>query len=168
MFQRCVGEPFHYRVVSPLSCDSIGLCTTILPTLFVLIGFLVFKFASAQRNLDPITLDFSAFNTDISSAPVMPVPFNSPNESYVCQPGNCIYTQDFFDSSQTNERYALCGSQAQLNSASCSITLSELIMSEVAGFEDIVPIPTAVTDIQNVSLRSLPVRHFRTDPQLVK
>lgn len=123
-----------------------------MPTLFVLIGFVVFKFASPQRNLDSITLDVSAFNSDVSAEPIFPLPFNSPDNPYRCQPGKCAYEHTGIEIPETNEFYAFCGSQVTLEGeAVCTISVSTEIAFSLDSFEGITTIETDVTSVETVS-----------------
>ena len=157
LFLRHLGALFKKRAANFKRDKRAWLCTTILPTLFVLIGFLVFKFASPQRDLDPITLDLSSFNRGVSKEPINPLPFNSANiNPYTCQPGRCAYTvpEGKINIPNTSEAYTFCGAQVDLGGslAYCSISKSEDIISTLDGFQDITPVETDVMNIQNVSL----------------
>lgn len=129
-----------------------GFCTTIVPTLFVLIGFVVFKYASPQRNLSPITLDLAGYNSAVSTDPIFPLPFNSPSNPYVCQPGTCIYFTSIVEVPETDEMYPYCGGQVTVDEGwSCTIDESADILSTLNDFEDITTIETYVSDISTVS-----------------
>ena len=133
-------------------------CTTILPSLFVFVGFLLFTVISPDRNLEAIELNLNDYNSEVNppnDQPRNPIPFNSPSESAPCQPGRCFYDSPIvFESyeDETEELYFYCGSQSALNEtdATCSIEVSQTITSRIteagAGAEALI-----ATDVQNVS-----------------
>ena len=109
-------------------------CTTVVPSIFVLLGLIVFKFASPSRDLEPLYLSLEQYNTGIKSPPRNPIVFNSPDAPYDCQPGICAYQASSFNVSQTGEQYFLCGSQARLATQQlCSISDSVSIMDGITG-----------------------------------
>jgi hypothetical protein len=126
-----------------------------LPSLFVLIGFLLFKFVSPDRNLDAIELNLEDYNRKVTvpqDQPRNPIPFNSPSESAPCQPGVCFYDYPLIFEAETDELYFYCGRQSTLEdpNATCSIEVSETITSRIteagAGAEALI-----ATDVRNVS-----------------
>lgn len=90
------------------------ICTTILPSLFVLIGFTVITFASPNRNLEPLTLNIKDYNMDSKLPGETPIVFNSPNSPFTCQPGSCSHVEPFVENTLTGERYLTCGLEARL------------------------------------------------------
>lgn len=126
-------------------------CTTILPSLFVLIGFIIFKFASPTRNLDPILLTLDDYNPSISSGIRNPIAVNADNNPYTCQPGFCAYQAPTIN--VTNEGvYTYCGVEAYLGLGElCSITESEQIISTLDGTYGAKDVPTTVSDVFNSS-----------------
>lgn len=141
-------------------------CTAILPVIFVTIGFMLVAFTSPERNLSPLILDLSALNPDVESDPVNPIPVNSPDAPFACQPGECLY-DPIVAVSETNERYTFCGTQANLGavlgtnglqdssiqppSNLCTIADSFTIVSTLSGFQQAVPVETDVGTIATVS-----------------
>jgi hypothetical protein len=130
-------------------------CTTILPSLFVFIGFLLFRVISPNRNLDALELNLNDYNSKATvpeDQPRNPIPFNSPSESYPCQPGVCFYKYPLVYEEETDELYFYCGIQSTLEDpdATCSIEVSEAITSQItaagAGAEALI-----ATDVQSVS-----------------
>ena len=155
LFFRHVGAMFKKRAASFRRDKRAWTCTTVLPTLFVLLGLILFKYASPKRNLEPITLNMSALNEGVSTAPINPLPFNSVVNSFTCQPGSCAY-DDGVRLTETNEAYTFCGSQVKLDERfSCSISASQDIINTLAGFEGISPQETDVDSIKFVRLSSL-------------
>jgi ATP-binding cassette subfamily A (ABC1) protein 1 len=109
-------------------------CTTILPSLFVLFGFLLFEYAAPQRNFEPLTLDLNDYNVDVETRPRNPIPFNTAGNDYPCQPGTCIYSFPSVNDSMTGESYSYCASHLSIQNASCSIQESETILSQISAF----------------------------------
>ena len=108
------------------------LCTTVLPSVFVLIGFIIFNFAVPDRNMDPLTLDLNDFNVQ-APEPRNPIAFNGPDNPFTCQPGVCSYQQAVVFESSTNEYYFFCGVQARMVDVyNCSVFSSSIIMDKVA------------------------------------
>jgi ATP-binding cassette subfamily A (ABC1) protein 3 len=131
LFTRHVVALFRKRAVNFKRDKKAWVCTTILPCLFVLIGFLLYAFVGPTRNLVPLTLDLDELNVNVDSEPRNPILFNSGN-SFSCQPGNCIYEGVFVNESTTGELYSFCGAQAYLgNATSCSIQEYEGIVARI-------------------------------------
>ncbi len=123
-------------------------CTTILPSIFVLIGFLVSKFASTSRDFVAVKLDLNDYNVNVQTGPRNPIPFN-PNESSICS--YAVATQ--FDTILTGETYQFCGTQARLNGTGrpmCSISESTSFLDRitVAGAS---PMAENASDVLSVS-----------------
>jgi ATP-binding cassette, subfamily A (ABC1), member 3 len=87
------------------------ICTTIVPSLFALIGFTVFALASPNQNLKPLKLSLEAYNPGLKSNPIT---FNSPDNPFLCQPGICSHRQPYYADNLTNEEYVFCGYEAKL------------------------------------------------------
>jgi ATP-binding cassette, subfamily A (ABC1), member 3 len=127
-------------------------CTTILPSVFVLIGLLVFTFASPTRDLGSITLTLDAYNADVSVTPRNPIAYNNPGSFYSCQPGSCAYKIPIVDRPEANERYFYCGFQAELPPLeNCSISDSSLIAGRLDGFDGAKAEGTDASDVFQVS-----------------
>jgi hypothetical protein len=94
------------------------LCTTIIPSLFVLIGFIVFAFAGPNRNLDPLTLDLGDYISDTKPEAENFIAFNSQGNPFLCQPGFCSHREPYVNSELTNEKYVFCGYEAKLGISS--------------------------------------------------
>lgn len=123
-------------------------CTTILPSLFVLIGFLIFAFASPNRDLVAVKLDLADYNVNVMTGPRNPIPSNANGTVFTCQPGSCTYPVTSLDIGVTGESYQFCGTQARLNGSSCTISHSQLFEKfAVAGM---FPIPQNGSDIESV------------------
>jgi hypothetical protein len=138
-------------------------CTTILPVLFVTMGFMLSHFAAPERNLNPITLDLSGLNPGSTAVPQFnPIPVNSPDNPYACQPGVCSYDA-LVVVDDTDETYSFCGSQGYLagyeevSNASiplCSIANSARIMRTIDGLHGASVVEANVSSV-------LEVRHPR-------
>ena len=155
LFGRHVAAMFKKRAASFRRDKRAWLCTTVLPTLFVTIGLVLFKFSSPERNLEPITLDLSALNEGVSMVPINPLPFNSVINPFTCQPGICAYESGGVKSTETNEVYSFCGTQVKLDERlSCTISESSDIINTLAGFEGAAPQETDVDTIVGVRIVS--------------
>ena len=136
------------------------MCTTILPSLFVLMGLLVFKFASQDRELDPLKLRVEDYNGGISSSPRNPITVNNVNDVFTCQPGECAYAGGNapFIISETDEVYFLCGLHANLNSddreVQCTLDESIEFMDTISegGVETVKIDASSVETVSCVSL----------------
>jgi hypothetical protein len=154
LFALHVGALFKKRAANFKRDKKAWVCTTILPSLFVLIGFLLFEFAKVERNMDALILEFDDFNAAITSEPRNPVPFNN-GSVFSCQPGYCIYGHPFVNDSSTGEEYYFCGEQSYLGSEySCSIQDYENILDRIteAGAEPTGDSVVNVTDVRVVCI----------------
>ncbi len=138
-------------------------CTTILPSIFVLIGFLISKFAAPNRNLTALKLDLNDYNINVKSGPRNPIPFNANGTHFTCQPGTCSYPVTQLDTLFTGETYQFCGTlvQALLQNGShlpsCSISESSSFVDKITAF-GASPIPLNASDVKTVgyTFSSLP------------
>jgi hypothetical protein len=87
--------------------------TTILPSLFVLLGFLLFLRLAPNRNLESITMDLNDYNSEVKDPFRNPIAVNSPGNPYLCQPGICSHKRPVVQEDLTNETYFFCGFQAK-------------------------------------------------------
>jgi hypothetical protein len=141
LFTRHLGALLRKRAAFFRRDKKAWMCTTILPSLFVLIGFIVFKYASPGRDLDPVTLDLNDFNPKAFN-PRNPIAFNSPDNPFSCQPGNCAYEFAAMTVDDTKETYFFCGYQALLDEGNkCTIAQStsiiEMITDSGAAAQDV-------------------------------
>jgi hypothetical protein len=157
LFVRHVGALFRKRAVNFKRDKKAWCCSTILPTLFVFVGFIIFTFAGLPTSFEPLTLDLDDLNVNVKQEPRNPIPFSS-GDMYSCQPGKCIYDVPFVESNVTGESYAYCGLQSYLGpETSCSIENYEPIMARIteAGAK---PVGDAVENVTEV-------RDFRIVPK---
>jgi ATP-binding cassette, subfamily A (ABC1), member 3 len=113
------------------------ICTTIVPSLFVLVGFVVFAFAVPNRDLPPLTLKLEDYNPDFEFTPIS---INNPDNPFLCQPGACSHREPFNDIELTNETYVYCGYEAKLGASkgsaptnlSCTVPDSVDVMSSIS------------------------------------
>lgn len=165
LFTRHLKSLFIKRAAYFKRDKKAWMCTTILPSLFVLIGFLITIVKAPTRNLPSLTLNLSALNPNIAVSPVNPIPFNSPDNPYSCQPGLCTYQTPIVYVSETTEVYAFCGTQANLgvsvDAASfqvnvslvdnlCTIDESTNILRTLDGFQGAAPVVADVETVLNV------------------
>lgn len=126
LFIRHVGALFKKRAAFFRRDKKAWICTTLIPSIFVLCGFLIFKYAYPSRNLDPVTLDLNDYNTGTDGVPRNPVAFNSPKSNFTCQfSRNCVYRNMVDDSVATGQIYHFCGSEAYLSGLNHKCTISE-------------------------------------------
>lgn len=127
-------------------------CTTILPSIFVLLGFLALRYAVPVRSLEPLQLDLSAYNarlatTSLRNATRNPIPYNR-DAPFTCQPGWCSYQYPITKVKESKEFYFFCGAQAYLLShPSCSIDMSSYVMDRI----DANPVGSMVRNINEVT-----------------
>jgi hypothetical protein len=110
------------------------LFTTILPSLFVFIGFLLFNLIQFNDFWGPITLRIWDLNKEYQNSTLQnPIPVNSPNNPFMCQIPTCSHKRPFVQEEITNETYFFCGFQSKLGISydgytptnnTCSITNS--------------------------------------------
>lgn len=93
-------------------------CTSILPSLFVTLGLVIFRFAASDPEFKPLTLSLDDYNADISEPDIRnPVSVNSVSNKFQCQPGFCGYQYGnfIFEGDETSEPFTICGLQAVVN-----------------------------------------------------
>lgn len=154
LYRRHVGALFKKRAANFRRDKKAWLCTTILPSLFVFLGFIIITLTSPERNLDPVLLTLEDFNENIdaSSTTRNPIAFNNPGDNYSCQPGRCAYYQmPIVEVEETNEKYYFCGYQARLEGEqSCTIDESSEIVGRITD-AGATPEPADVSTIFEVS-----------------
>jgi len=64
-------------------------CSTILPCLFALIGFIIYKFLSPERNMVLLDLTLADYNPNVLGEMKNPIPYNNAS-TFLCNPGYCI------------------------------------------------------------------------------
>ena len=153
LFARHVGALLRKRAANFKRDKRAWLCTTILPSLFVLLGFIVATYFGVEKNLDPILLTLDDYNIQADPVRRNPIVYNSPN-AYSCQPETCAYPISIMNSTTnpgTNESYHFCGEQARLNNAEqCTIIQSTEIMKEISN-AGAFPVATDVASLVEVS-----------------
>lgn len=92
LFGRHMGALLRKRAANFRRDKCSWCCTTVLPSIFVLFGFVIFKFASPDRNFEALPLNLNAYNPDVTEPPKNPIAVNSPDNPFTCQPGICGYT----------------------------------------------------------------------------
>ena len=109
--------------------------TTLLPVVFVLVGFLALKYASPSKNLELLSLELDAYNLGFEGASEArnPIPYNAPGSYFKCQPGWCSYQAPIIQNHDTEELYFFCGAQSYLLSQpNCSIDMSREITDRIS------------------------------------
>jgi ATP-binding cassette, subfamily A (ABC1), member 3 len=87
------------------------ICTTIVPSVFVFVGFLIVALTSPKLIMEPLLLNPNDYNTEIGQNQII---FNSPDNPFTCQPGICSHRQPYNVDEETNEQYVFCGYQAKI------------------------------------------------------
>lgn len=172
LFFRHLGALFKKRAANFKRDKKAWVCTTIIPSVFVLIGFVVYIVASKKRSLAPLTLSLEDYNIDVQQEPINPIPFNSPNQPFTCEPAECMYrgirnagsgSSGIVQSFSTGEVYAYCGALGSPNFDSfvnesvpfvefdCSISDSSSIMAEIDNFHGGQSVSTETSNISSVS-----------------
>lgn len=152
LFCRHLGALFKKRAINFQRDKKAWCCTTLVPVIFVTIGFLILLIAAPTRNLSPIILELSALNPDVTVAPINPIPVNSPDFAYLCQPGTCSYQTPNISVLETNENYTFCGAQAYLGLNNlCTIDESTTIVRTLDGFQGASVVESDVETISAVS-----------------
>lgn len=149
MFARHVTALFRKRALNFKRDRKAWCCTTICPSICVLLGFLLFAFVSPERNLNAIVMELDDYNPGVA-APRNPIVFNA-DDRYSCQPGKCIYDTPIVLSPGTDELYFYCGTESYVgNGTVCSTNDYADAMSTIteAGAE---PIGASVTNVEESS-----------------
>lgn len=136
LFSRHVRALFEKRALNFKRDKKAWCCSVFLPSIFVLVGFIIFKFASPARNMEAMTLDLAAYNVDITTEPRNPIPFNNPG-TFSCQPGACTDTTPITNTS--DETYSFCGAgffapsgcDEDYCGANCTITESTDLVARI-------------------------------------
>eukprot|EP00980_Cylindrotheca_fusiformis_P009501 scaffold2077_cov119-Cylindrotheca_fusiformis.AAC.4 len=150
LFARHVGALFQKRAANFRRDKKAWCCTTILPSLFVLIGFLLYTYTGLQGDLEPLVLSYDDYNEDIDADPRNLVNFNSGN-SFTCQPGRCIFQPSSFFDPTTSEQFYFCGAESQLaNNTQCSIQSYEDIVARIVE-GDAAPLGANVKNVSEAS-----------------
>jgi len=162
LLSRHIGALFKKRAAFFRRDKKAWMCTTILPSLFVLWGFLIFKFAPNSQSMDELKLNFDVYNRNIDGVR-QPVVYNSASEPFLCQPGRCVYQEPFFNNSETGELYGFCGIEGSFEAAAflgvdigggaygCSITSSDDFASQISQIEHFEAVPVTVSNVSEAS-----------------
>ena len=131
LFVRHAGALFRKRTVNFKRDKKAWVLTMILPSLFVLVGFITSTFAGLPTTFDPLTLDLDDLNVTVKQEPVHPMPFRS-GDMYSCKPGRCIYEFPIVDSDVTGGSYAYFGFHSYLGYETlCCNKVYEPIMARI-------------------------------------
>jgi ATP-binding cassette subfamily A (ABC1) protein 3 len=131
LFVRHVQSLFRKRALNFKRDKKAWFCSTMLPSLLVLIGFIIFKFISPERNMESLELTINTFNADVKGQPRNPIPFNAPGSEFTCQPGVCMV---WFNGTiaDTDDSYTFCGVGLNGNiESTCSISESANVMDQI-------------------------------------
>lgn len=91
---------FAKRAINFKRDKKAWICSTILPSVFALLGFILVTQLTANLNMPPLELKLSDYNTGPipGDQPRNPIPFGS-SDRFMCQPGTCISASEFGNSS---------------------------------------------------------------------
>jgi hypothetical protein len=153
LFMRHISSLFRKRALNFKRDKKAWVCTTILPTIFVLVGFITFAIPDKSSNYRLMKLE--DFNKAIDIDPINPVPINADGNEFTCQPGSCIQNFRGVDPDVLNEYgllqdddYTYCGAgffALERLTLNCTISESELVASHLG--ERATPLPQNITDI---------------------
>jgi hypothetical protein len=132
LFLRHMGALFKKRAAFFRRDKKAWCCTTILPGLFVLWGFLIFRLASTTGGMDELKLNFDKYNINVDGIR-QPVVYNTPDEPFTCQPGQCVYQFPVYQNEATGETYGFCGSEGNL--ILDDLTTGELVLEDLVSGE---------------------------------
>jgi len=123
LFRTHVRALFHKRALNFKRDKKAWICSTILPILFSLFGFITVTLIIPSKNMELLELRLSDYNPDHARKQKR-FPFPVGNSSlFPCQPASCISEYGAYNNS--------CGSFASLNNASALCT-----DPDIAGFQD--------------------------------
>jgi ATP-binding cassette subfamily A (ABC1) protein 1 len=151
VFATHVRSLFKKRALNFKRDKKAWVCSTILPVLFALFGFLTVTFIAPDRNMKPLELKINDLNmgSDIGT----PLPINEAN-TFTCQPAACIASYE--GKSPDNNFYndtSYCGRVIEIPNAlesQCTNVLFDGIEDTITG-SDLFPIPIQASDIEKVS-----------------
>ena len=119
---------------------------SVIPSICVLLGFVIFKLLEGDNNYPALGLSLDSFNGNLE--PQNPVVYNEAYGTFTCQPGVCVYPDRIDDDGETTY---FCGAQASLgNSPQCSVNTSDMLIEDIGG-EDATPVPADVSTIMESS-----------------
>eukprot|EP00550_Attheya_septentrionalis_P003060 CAMPEP_0198282180 /NCGR_PEP_ID=MMETSP1449-20131203/2021_1 /TAXON_ID=420275 /ORGANISM="Attheya septentrionalis, Strain CCMP2084" /LENGTH=1933 /DNA_ID=CAMNT_0043978311 /DNA_START=256 /DNA_END=6057 /DNA_ORIENTATION=+ len=151
LFFRHCQALFAKRAMNFKRDKKAWVCSTICPSFFVMLGFLLVIFGSPTRDMESLTLTLDQLNPDVTSEPINPIPFNEAPGNFSCQPGVCFQMEAVWDIPQTEEFYGYCGDmvsiETDLRTALCSISDTNDIMETSEG----TGIPTDASTVQEAS-----------------
>lgn len=132
MFFRHLRALFQKRAAFFRRDKKAWCCTTVLPSIFVCFGFIIFKLVTPDRNLEPVVLDLNDYNAGVQTLPKNPIIFNEQESIFPCQPASCAYQTPIVKEDSTNEFYSFCGYRSRVNASySCTINESRNIIEEI-------------------------------------
>jgi ABC-type multidrug transport system ATPase subunit len=137
------------------------ICTTIVPSVFVFVGFLIVALTAPELHMPPLVLDPSAYNSDIG---LNQIAFNNPDNPFTCQPGLCSHRQPYNENEEMNEAYTFCGYQAKLGiskkgfsptNQTCTVADSSSVMSAIET-RNIIASEADITSVEEVCIICVP------------
>jgi ATP-binding cassette, subfamily A (ABC1), member 3 len=113
------------------------ICTTIVPSVFVFVGFFIIAFLRPDLNMEPLVLNPDDYNSGIG---LDLISYNNPDSPFTCQPGICSHREGYYTDKETNESYSYCGYSVKLGitpegftptNQTCTVSDSSSIMSAI-------------------------------------
>lgn len=152
LFARHVRALFQKRALNFKRDKKAWVCSTILPSIFVFIGLLIYKFAPLSTgDYDALLLTLEDYNKDVSIQPRNPIPFNSPG-TFSCHPGTCAGKAVPNGLNITGETYSYCGAGFLDGNSSCSIddSVQNIDGITVAGADPKETVASNMTEVSRV------------------
>lgn len=152
LLSRHVAALVHKRVSNFRRDKKAWCCTTLLPSFFVLLGFLAYMRSAGSRNLPDLALSVADLNTGITEVPINPVTVND-GGLYTCRPGPCL-VDNVFSYGFTGETYTYCLGINE-NSGSCTVQSASNTFDNIVGNDRASTISANVSSLGQVSCRFL-------------
>lgn len=119
------------------------ICTTVLPCIFVLFGFLMFKLMPDDK-IDGMTFDLREYNGLNNPTPIA---FNSPSQSFVCQgQGNCTNLASFDQDAVSGAKHYYCGTDRVVR-GDCTLSITDKVMGQMSERDGVHPVAIDASDL---------------------
>lgn len=155
LFFTHLGALFRKRAANFRRDKKAWVCTSIVPSIFVFIGLLLFTFVSPNRDLEPLVLTLDEFNPDVTVSPKNPIAFNSPSSVYTCNPGSCVYQSSPIEGVSGTTYF--CGERSDIE-GNCSITESASVADWL--LPDGTPIGVEASEVSEVRQVAVAASHL--------
>lgn len=133
LFRRHVGALFSKRAKNFRRDKRAWFCSTLLPSLVTLVGFIAMKKFAQTKDMTPLVLTLEDYNKEIKMKR-NPVVYNN-GHSFDCNPGVCIMPKVEFNIEETGEYYTYCGAAVELTRVleenKCSVNSTTSYANEI-------------------------------------